>query len=55
MVTQEQQQITPLVKTCDSSEYIQNGMVTCIPESWELTPQQRAFIEMCAEDELPKQ
>ncbi|MDN8598773.1 hypothetical protein Q0A17_04970 [Citrobacter sp. S2-9] len=55
MVTQEQQSaLSKQLPHCDDEKETATGCVTQIPESWTLTQQQQAFIDLFADDEQPK-
>ena len=47
--------VKPLCQLRDKPLNAKNDAEVRIPEEWELTPQQRAFIETFAEDEPKKQ
>ncbi|HCO5946383.1 TPA: hypothetical protein OBO46_003926 [Escherichia coli] len=50
MVGQEQLESSPLCQHSDKRE-----CSVVIPDDWQLTSQQQAFIELFAEDDQPKQ
>jgi len=47
--------VKPVCQLRDKPLNAKNDTEVRIPEEWELTPQQRAFIETFAEDEPKKQ
>lgn len=47
--------VKPVSQLCDKPLHAKNDTEARIPDEWELTPQQRAFIETFAEDEPKKQ
>ncbi|WP_336220195.1 hypothetical protein [Citrobacter amalonaticus] len=56
MAVHEQQQTSPpTCQPCDSSGEEKIARVKTTPESWKLTQQQQAFIDLFNEDEQPKQ
>ncbi|QMI05314.1 hypothetical protein [Citrobacter sp. RHB25-C09] len=56
MVVQEQQQrVLAPCQPCDAVPESQKVRKNTVPESWKLTQQQQAFIDLFAEDESRKQ
>lgn len=47
--------VKPVSQLRDKPLHAKNDTEVQIPDEWELTPQQRAFIETFAEDEPKKQ
>ncbi|HBE6258711.1 protein YciX [Escherichia coli] len=55
MVGQEQLESSPLCQHSDNEPETKRECSVIIPDDWQLTSQQQAFIELFAEDEQPKQ
>ncbi len=48
----------PVKRVCqlhDTPPKVKSKTVTALPASWKLTPQQKAFIDAFAEDDIKKQ
>lgn len=54
-ITREREPVKPVCQLHDRPKIEDAETTVTIPESWSLTPQQKAFIETFAEDELKKQ
>lgn len=55
MVGQEQLESSPLCQHSDNEPEAKRECSVVIPDDWQLTSQQQAFIELFAEDDQPKQ
>lgn len=55
MVGQEQLESSPLCQHSDNETETKRECSVVIPDDWQLTSQQQAFIELFAEDDQPKQ
>lgn len=55
MVGQEQLESSPLCQHSDNEPETKRECSVVIPDDWQLTSQQQAFIELFAEDDQPKQ
>lgn len=55
MVGQEQLESSPLCQDSDNEPETKRECSVVIPDDWQLTSQQQAFIELFAEDDQPKQ
>ena len=55
MVGQEQLESSPLCQHSDNEPETKRECSVVIPDDWQLTSQQQAFIELFAEDAQPKQ
>lgn len=55
MVGQEQLESSPLCQHSDNETETKRECSVVIPDDWQLTSQQQAFIEPFAEDDQPKQ
>ena len=54
MVGQEQLESSPLCQHSDNETETKRECSVVIPDDWQLTSQQQAFIELFAEDDQPK-
>ena len=55
MVGQEQLESSPLCQHSDNETETKRECSVVIPDDWQLTSQQQAFLELFAEDDQPKQ
>lgn len=55
MVGQEQLESSPLCQHSDNEPETKRECSVVIPDDWQLTTQQQAFIELFGEDDQPKQ
>lgn len=55
MVGQEQLESSPLCQHSDNEPETKRECSVVIPDDWQLTTQQQAFIELFSEDDQPKQ
>ncbi|OSK79697.1 hypothetical protein EAAG_03520 [Escherichia coli H001] len=55
MVGQEQLESSPFCQHSDNEPEAKRECSVVIPDDWQLTSQQQAFIELFAEDDQPKQ
>lgn len=55
VVHEPQQTVLPTCQPGDNEQETQSECAKTIPESWKLTQQQQAFIDLFSEDDQPKQ